>query len=389
MKKKFFPYIIPFVSVAFVAVLAHGVTPHPNMLQTASVGEVVDSTPHVYLENVSASNDADVFFPVETEMGTISTVETESETVVPESEVFVDDEQERLLLAGYIACPFSEKENRTIVDFTEKGVVPVSELEVRADKGSADATYTKDALGLGPGTYAIQVASYRLEEELEPFDLYEESWFVKLFSKNGTELLTSTPTRDMQKDETKTIELVEHEIHLKEVAEKAVAHHSAYPNTKPHKISPLCIAFDLLQNKNLSQQEGIPERTSEGEGVLTTKTTVVIPSDTDSTQEAEIKENMFQVLSEEGLVPDEKVRAVRPFDTEQYQVVENERIEEVEVVQKNTTTYEQAQISAVGTTVPEGQKGLALVYMVSLLCTLGMIVFFGTPYTENAREMDI
>jgi hypothetical protein len=389
--KKFFPLIIPLVSGVFVAVFAHGITPYTYTAQTASVGTVVEHAPQMLVEKSVVSNDTPVLFPIETEVPveTESVVEVASETLFSEFEIgtVVDVAQERESLTKYITCPFSEEDNRIIVDFTENGAVPVSELEIRADRDSADATYTKDALEIGPGSYVLHVASYRMPDDLELLDMYEEHWFVTLFSKDGTELFTSSPTRDLQKDEIKTIELVDRDASFVDTVEKAVVHHGAYSNTKSQKITPLCMAFDILQPEDMSYQEESQEELRDGGGILATKTTVVIPSDTQKVVEGEYDETASQVLSERLVQLDEKTTTPLPRKKELFLDSVYDR---AETLTTNSTTQEQApQVSAVGTTVSESQKGLTLMYMLSLLGALGMILVLSVPHTENAKERSI
>lgn len=383
MKKFIFSSITLTVSIAFLLAVTVTLEPRAFITQTAHVGAVTTTPQHVLLENSLVQGDNSVFFPyiADVEIQTKSFVEIAEEALTG-ADLGIDQEHEELSVREYISCPFQIQDGRTIFDFTKQGTISIPDLEIFANGTKQDAVSVLDTVYLAHGLYSMQMATYRVHDDLEPADFYEESWFIKLFSENDIELFTSRFTRDMQKDEVQAIELVEDEVLLEGDVKKVTVQHTAYPNVEPQKIAPLCVAFDALYREKRENRETLQKTLfQEDAGTFTTKTTVVVPSDLEGVAQALNDEVQSQVLSAEYVVQGEKEHLVADLverGSQQDIGVESDVVANVNEEKVRTINNEYDQVARINQSLPV-KKSLALVYMFSLLCALGVSVFFSKP----------
>ncbi|MBP9760216.1 MAG: hypothetical protein KBD24_02495 [Candidatus Pacebacteria bacterium] len=183
------------------------------------------------------------------------------------------------------SCPFSTRENRTIIDFTRGGTVPTRELVIVANSTVAMAQRIWSDGRVAPGRYAIQLASYNDHTLYTSVSEYEERWYLELFDSSGKSLLKTRPTRDIADTESKVIELVEKDIALGTPAYRAIAHHTAYPDPLMQDLSPLCAALDLLPS--LETTTILPVNNM----IIIATTTAVIPTLLDTNVQATTTEH--------------------------------------------------------------------------------------------------
>jgi hypothetical protein len=205
----------------------------------------------------------------------------------------------------YVACPFEEKEKRILVDFTNKGSVSPLDLSIRADEEYKDASHSLREVQIEAGLYSVQLASYRAHDESSK-TFFEESWFFRLLTSNSKEVFKSPETRDMRDDEEKTIELFDEKVLLTEPAVQLSVEHGAYPNKDVQHISPLCVVFDAVSNTSVS--EDTTPSSSTNTGVITTKTSVVLPALTKQNIESSM---LHGVQVDDSFFSIQKIESVR------------------------------------------------------------------------------
>jgi hypothetical protein len=143
----------------------------------------------------------------------------------------------------YVSCPFPGRINRTIVDFTNQGTVPVHQLLRRANGTYAEAVIER-AADVSAGTYAVRLASYHTGSTTGT--QYTEWWHTVLRDMHGKTVAESAHTRDLDDTELLAMELVTKTLAVPSAAVTVSAVHTAYPNAQPNAVSPLCVAFDRL-----------------------------------------------------------------------------------------------------------------------------------------------
>jgi|GEM_PF-3419010 len=144
----------------------------------------------------------------------------------------------------YVSCPLPERENRTIVDFTQSGLQRVGELLLRADKDLSEAVITPRYVPLVSGMYEVRYASFRLAAVAETG---REVWRAVLVNSDGITGIPVPPSRDIPAWEDEYVSRVDEPVAIGEPITHVGARHAAYPAVLRNHVAPLCVAFDLLE----------------------------------------------------------------------------------------------------------------------------------------------
>lgn len=157
--------------------------------------------------------------------------------IVPESD-FTDT----------VRCPFPALPFRTILDFTNDGTVPLSDLFIRADGDLSESIVKLPRVYIEPGVYKVHLASYHDGTRANLFQgIYGARWHLELFDRANTIVLKTAPTRGVQDDEVRVEETVEHSTVVMREGSNGIGKHDSYPNDNPYSLAPLCAAFDFIK----------------------------------------------------------------------------------------------------------------------------------------------
>ncbi|KKS28326.1 MAG: hypothetical protein UV60_C0009G0006 [Parcubacteria group bacterium GW2011_GWA2_43_11] len=159
----------------------------------------------------------------------------------------IEDRVQPLTTGNTPLCPFTAEAGSVVIDFTNNGSVSLEELYLYANKdieeGKNVVTY-----GVDVGTYVVELASYNSEDIEE--NNYEQQWYLEFRDAEGI-VYTTQPTRDMYVGESEMIELVERDMVLTTPVSQVRAVHTAFPDTEPQTIAPLCARL----SKQITQVE--------------------------------------------------------------------------------------------------------------------------------------
>jgi len=159
-------------------------------------------------------------------------------------------QQEKKEQFTYEHCPFGEQEGRTIVIFGEEKNGVFLPIELHANASLEESQYEKRDVQIKTGTYNVQVASHHSTSAIEHITHYDERWYMTLYSADDRPLYTSVSTRDMQSDEEKVIEFLDNSMYVRDSVHSIILKHSAYPDTYSQTVTPLCIAFNVVQEQD-------------------------------------------------------------------------------------------------------------------------------------------
>jgi len=144
----------------------------------------------------------------------------------------------------YRTCPLPPRPDRTIVDFTKGGAVPVYQLVIRADGDKYDAAKGPLATYLQPGVYEVRYASYNGGLETGTSD--HEEWFAVLYSAKGSAMVQIPPSRDIPEWESEHVSKVDMPLPVGDTVTRVGAIHNKYPSTKDYTFATLCLSFDRV-----------------------------------------------------------------------------------------------------------------------------------------------
>jgi len=134
-------------------------------------------------------------------------------------------------------CPFADGQGKYVVYFNDKVLV---------SSGDQNAATEGPVVGFLPAdTYDITLASYD-QHSIKPDQIQpNEQWKLILKNAAGTQIAVTNSIRDIvDATEEQVIEKVETNFNIAQNIYLFTAFHSAYPNSNPNSLQPLCALFE-------------------------------------------------------------------------------------------------------------------------------------------------
>ncbi len=140
-----------------------------------------------------------------------------------------------------VTCPIPKRENRTIVDLTKGGTVPLAELFIRSDGAEQDAMLPAAPLYLQPGSYEVRFAAHAAEGVRTD----GERWRAVLYDLSGQRQELEV-TRDIPDWEQTFVTKGSDEVLIAQPIVRFAPVHARYPDADAHALAVLCASFDRL-----------------------------------------------------------------------------------------------------------------------------------------------
>lgn len=141
---------------------------------------------------------------------------------------------------GHGSCPLDSKGGRTIVYFNEL---------IRSDYSRTEAeVVSSNGVSLDAGDYRVTLVSFDGHESKPSQVQPDESWFVRLYNSDYSAVADSAEIRDLPSDLSQLTQVVNSSLTVSDDVIKVKAIHAAYPDSNPNSITPVCAAFDRLDD---------------------------------------------------------------------------------------------------------------------------------------------
>jgi uncharacterized repeat protein (TIGR01451 family) len=155
-----------------------------------------------------------------------------------------DTDEATVTITEYETCPLYEKDGRILIHLYDTIAHPGKML--RSDHAFDDSYYGPLTTSIPGGNYDVTFVSFDNHASKQGQYQPEESWLMELYDNSSFLIVTTNTIGDLPDDENWKTEIVNHGLNISSDISYFSVFHTAYPDSNPNSIRPICAAFDIV-----------------------------------------------------------------------------------------------------------------------------------------------
>jgi hypothetical protein len=137
------------------------------------------------------------------------------------------------------SCQLTPQENRTLISFDKR---------LFGNRTQDQAMSSGVKINLKPGYYRVTLQSYDRRPSNSGISQPSEHWHAIFSNNQGQTITTSSSIKDIPDNTDTVVETTDDNLLISNPVSEITAYHSAYPTRGPNSVTPVCAAFDFIND---------------------------------------------------------------------------------------------------------------------------------------------